>query len=56
MQYTWRGYNLVQENYKGFNFKIDISQNTKCDNLVGFPKSGLILIWRIRYSDNLLCL
>ena len=40
IQYIWRGYNLAPENYSGW---IGISQNTKCDILVGFPKSGHIL-------------
>ena len=39
---TEHGYNLAQENHSGFNFKIGISRNTKCDNLVSFSKSGHI--------------
>ena len=38
------GYNVVQENHSGSIFEIGISWNTKCDNLVGFPKSGHIWI------------
>ena len=47
---TQHGYNLAQENHSGFNFKIGISRNAKCDNLVSFSKSGLMLALSIYTS------
>ena len=39
MQHIWHGYNQVQESTLVSIFIIGISQNTKYDILVGFPKS-----------------
>ena len=47
---TEHGYNLAQVNHSGFNFKIGISRNTKCDNLVSFSKSGHMLALSIYTS------